>query len=207
MRIITNENDLRQLIGEPTEVVQAKVAPRLNSLTRKFIEVSPFVCLATFNGAGDCDVSPRGDPAGFVKILSDQELFVPERPGNRLADTLRNILETGRIGMLFFIPGVGDTFRVNGGAKLVTDRDLLRACAVDGKLPKLGILVQIEEAYTQCSKAFLRSRLWDPSTQIERKSLPTNGEVHRSLCKNGSFDAEAYDEARAARYERREGFY
>jgi PPOX class probable FMN-dependent enzyme len=205
-RTIEDEASLRALIGEPTAIVCAKVSDRLNALTRKFIEASPFVCLATAAKDGTCDVSPRGDPPGFVRILDDHTLLVPERPGNRIADTLRNILSNGRIGVLFFIPGVGDTFRVNGRATLTTDEALLEPSSVEGKLPRLGILVDVEEAYTQCSKAFLRSHLWDPTRFVDRASLPSNGEIH-NLLSNGEVDATEYDAARAARYARREGFY
>jgi PPOX class probable FMN-dependent enzyme len=203
---IESEDALRALIGEPTAVVCAKISARLNPLTRTFIERSPFVCLATSDRDGRCDVSPRGDPPGFVRILDDQTLLLPERPGNRIADTLSNIVANPHVGMVFVIPGVSDTFRVNGRATLTTDAALLAPCAVEGKLPKLGILIDIEQAYTQCSKAFLRSQLWDPTTFVDRASLPTNGEIMRAI--NGeTFDADAYDSARAERYARREGFY
>jgi hypothetical protein len=204
--VIADEAALRALIGEPAAIVCAKVSDRLNPLTRRFIELSPFVCLATSDEAGTCDVSPRGDPPGFVRILDDRTLLVPERPGNRIADSLRNILANPHVGLLFVIPGVGDTFRVNGRATLTTDADLLAPCAVESKVPKLGILVDVESAYTQCSKAFLRSHLWDASRFVDRSVLPTNGEIHAVLS-GGEVDAEKYDAERAARYARREGFY
>jgi PPOX class probable FMN-dependent enzyme len=134
--VIETEAALRELIGEPTQIVCAKVSDRLNPLTRRFIERSPFLCIATCDAGGNCDVSPRGDPRGFTRILDDATLLVPERPGNRIADTLRNILATGRLGLLFVIPGVDDTFRVNGRATLTTDPDLLAPCVVEGKPPK-----------------------------------------------------------------------
>lgn len=204
--MITTEAELRALLGEPTALVQAKVARTLNALTRQFIERSPFVCLSTSSAGGHCDVSPRGDPAGFVRILDDVTLLLPERPGNRLADSLRNILSNPRVGLLFLIPGVGDSFRVNGRASLITDQSLLAPSAIEGKVPRLGILVKIEEAYTQCSKALIRSELWNPARFIDRSALPTNGQIHEALCE-GEFDAKKYDEERAARYARREGFY
>lgn len=194
------------LIGEPTKLVLAKLSDRLNPLTRPFIELSPFVCVATTDAEGRCDVSPRGDPPGFVKILDDVTLLVPERPGNRIADTLRNVLQRPRVGLLFFLPGIGDTFRVNGRATLTTDEALLAPCEVEGKVPKLGMMVDIEEAYTQCSKAFLRSALWDPSRHLDRASLATNGAILKAI-HGEDFDAETYDRERAARYARREGFY
>ncbi len=203
---IETEAALREVIGEPSALVCAKVSDRLNALTRRFIELSPFLCLATSVESGACDVSPRGDPRGFVRILDDVTLLVPERPGNRIADSLRNILRNPHVGLLFVIPGVSDTFRVNGCATLTTDAALLAPCEVEGKQAKLGILVDIEAAYTQCSKAFLRSHLWEPERFVERKELATNGEIMRTLQGEG-FDAAAYDEERAARYARREGFY
>lgn len=203
---IDDEAALSALLGEPLAIVRSKVASKLNPLTRQFVERSPFVCLATSDAEGRCDVSPRGDPVGFVRILDDATLLVPERPGNRLADSLRNILANPRVGMLFVIPGVTDTFRVNGRATLTTDLALLAPCAVESKAPRLGILVDVEEAYTQCSKALLRSQLWDPSRFIDRTALPSNGEIHECL-QGGDFDAEAYDAERAERYARREGFY
>ena len=205
-RIIDDEATLRALLGEPAALVRAKVADRLNALTRQFIERSPFLCLATSDEHGHCDVSPRGDPVGFVRVLDDATLLIPERPGNRLADSLSNIVRNPRVGLLFIIPGVGDTFRVNGRASLTDDPALLAVCAVEGKSPRLGILVDIESAYTHCSKAFLRSQLWDPARFTDRGALPTNGEIHKVL-QGEDFDAGAYDAERAARYARREGFY
>lgn len=205
-RTIDTEEALVALIGEPTKLVLAKLSDRLNPLTRPFIELSPFVCVATTDAEGRCDVSPRGDPPGFVKILDDVTLLVPERPGNRIADTLKNVLQRPRVGLLFFLPGIGDTFRVNGRATLTTDEALLAPCEVEGKVPKLGMIVDIEEAYTQCSKAFLRSALWDPSRHLDRAALATNGAILRAI-HGEDFDAETYDRERAARYARREGFY
>jgi PPOX class probable FMN-dependent enzyme len=200
-----DEESLRALIGEPTEVVRSKVADRLNELTRQFVERSPFLCLATSAADGTCDVSPRGDPAGFVRILDERTLLLPDRPGNRLADSLRNVLQNPHVALLFVIPGVGDTFRVNGRAAIVTDPEVLEPCAVEGKTPKLGLRIEIDEAFTHCSKAFLRAQLWDPGRYVQREELPSSGEILRSL--DPTVDADAYDAARAERYQRREGFY
>ena len=203
---ITSEAALRALIGgEPADVIRSKIADHVNDLTRQFIERSPFLCLATSAPDGTCDVSPRGDPAGFVRILDERRLLIPERPGNRLADSLRNILRNPNVGLLFFIPGVGDTLRVNGRATIVDDADLLQGSTIEGKTPKLGLLIEIDEVFTHCPKAFLRSRLWDSEQYIDRSELPSSGEIMRSL--NPTVDAEQYDEERAGRYARREGFY
>jgi uncharacterized protein len=203
---IATEAELRELLTDPLPVVASKIVDRLNPLTRQFIERSPFLLLATADEHGNCDVSPRGDPAGFVRILDESTLLIPERPGNRIADSLRNIVRNGHVGLLFVIPGVGDTFRVNGRATLTTDATLLAPCAVEGKVPKVGILVDIDAAYTHCSKAFLRSQLWDPSRFVDRSELPTGGQILQHLRGDG-FDGGTYDAERAARYARREGFY
>jgi PPOX class probable FMN-dependent enzyme len=205
-RTIGDEQELRALIGSPSELVATKISDRLNELTRQFVERSPFVCIATTRPDGGLDVWPRGDPAGFVRILDERTLLIPERPGNKLADTLTNLLGDARIGLLFLIPGVGDSFRVNGRAVLVQDEELLAGSAVDGKVPKLGILVTVEEAYTQCSKALIRSDLWNPERHVERDELPSSGEILRSL-NDPAFDAERYDRERAERYARGEGLY
>ncbi len=205
-RTVSAEPELREIIGPPKDGATAKIANRLNHLTRQFIERSPFVCVATSQPDGGLDVSPRGDPAGFVRVLDDHTLLLPERPGNRIADTLTNLVADPRIALLFLIPGVGDTFRVNGRAQIVEDHELLRASAVEGKVPRLGILISIEEAYTQCSKALIRSDLWNPERHIEHSELPSSGKILRSLT-SPAFDADTYDRERAARYARREGFY
>jgi PPOX class probable FMN-dependent enzyme len=205
--MLTTEAELRAVLGgEATPLVKAKVATRLNALTRQFIERSPFLCLATSSADGTCDVSPRGDPRGFVRILDDATVLIPERPGNKLADSLRNILANPNVGLLFFIPGVDDTFRVNGRATLITDQALLGPCAVEGKVPKLGIHVEIRECFTHCSKAFIRSGFWKPEHFVTRDVLPTNGQILNALS-GGSIDANEHDRERAARYARRENFY
>ena len=197
---------LREVIGTPTELVLTKIADRLNALTRQFVERSPFVCVATARPDGGLDVSPRGDPPGFVRILDERTLLLPDLPGNRIADTLTNLLEDPRIALLFLIPGIGDTFRVNGRARIVDDAELLAPSAVDGKVPRLGLLVSIEEAYTQCSKALIRSDLWNPEHHVDRSELPSSGEILRSVL-DDEFDAEGYDRERAARYARGDGLY
>lgn len=203
--MISAEDTLRATLGEPSEVVQAKVSHRLNELTRQFVERSPFLCLATSAADGTCDVSPRGDPAGFVKVLDERTLLLPDRPGNRLADSFRNVLENPHVALLFVIPGISDTFRVNGRAAIVEDPELLAPCAVEGKVPKLGLQIEIDEAYTHCPKAFLRAQLWDPDRYADRSELPSSGELMRSV--GADVDPKEYDAERAERYARREGFY
>ncbi|HEY3960939.1 MAG TPA: pyridoxamine 5'-phosphate oxidase family protein [Gaiellaceae bacterium] len=203
---IAGESELRAVVGAPTPLVAGKIADRLNHLTRQFIEQSPFVCVATAHPDGGLDVSPRGDPAGFVRILDDKTLLLPDRPGNRIADTLTNLLADPRIALLFLVPGVGDSFRVNGRATIVDDAELLADSTVDGKTPKLGILVSVEEAYTQCSKALIRSDLWNPEKHVDRDALPKSGEVLRAVS-DPELDVEQYERERAERYARGDGLY
>ena len=202
-----DETRLREVLGgEPAPLIREKIADRLNPLTRQFVERSPFVVVASGRPDGGLDVSPRGDPAGFVRILDERTLLLPDRPGNKLADTLTNLLADNRIALLFLIPGVNDTFRVNGRARIVDDAELLAESEVEGKVPQLGILVEVEEAYTQCPKAFLRSELWNPERHIDRSELPSQGEILRAIA-DPALDVEEYEEARNGRYRRREGFY
>ena len=206
MATISTETHLREILGSPTALVAAKVSDRLNDLTRQFVERSPFVCVATSRPDGGLDISPRGDPAGFVRILDDRTLVIPDRPGNRLADTLTNLLADPRIALLFLVPGIGDTFRVNGRAAVVEDPELLAPSTVDGRAPKLGLVVTIEEAFTHCQKAFIRSDLWNPDRHVDRSELPTSGAILREVADAG-LDAETYNRERDARYARREGLY
>lgn len=206
IRTINSEDELRALIGKPTELVKAKLADRLNYLTRQFIERSPFVCVATASPGGGIDVSPRGDPPGFVRVLDERTLLLPERPGNRLADTLTNLLADPRIGLLFLLPGVGDTFRVNGTAVITHDEELLAESAVGGKVPRLGLVVSVTEAYTQCAKALIRSDLWNSENHIDRADLPSSGEILK-LISLPDLDVAEHEKARAARYARRDGLY
>jgi uncharacterized protein len=206
VREIRTEEELRDIIGGPTDLVLAKLADRLNELTRQFIERSPFVCVATARPDGGIDVSPRGDPPGFVRVIDDTTVLLPERPGNRIADTLTNLLTDPRIALLFLIPGIGDTFRVNGTAVITDDPELLSASEVNGKVPRLGIVVSVTEAYTQCAKALIRSDLWNPDNHIERGELPPHGEILK-LISLPQLDVEEHERARAERYARGEGLY
>ena len=205
-RAITDEESLRAVIGSPTEVVVSKISDSVNALTRQFIERSPFVCVATRMPGGGMDVSPRGDPPGFVRVLDERTLLVPDRPGNRIADTLTNLVADPAIALLFIIPGIGDSFRVNGTGVITDDEELLAPSEVGGRVPKLGIVVSVQEAYTQCSKAFIRSDLWNPEHHLDRSELPSSGAILRSL-NDPAFDADRYDREREQRYARGEGLY
>jgi hypothetical protein len=171
--LIASEADLRDLLGAPSEVVIKKQLSALDRHCRAFIALAPFVALATTDAAGHCDVSPRGDSPGFVQVLDERRLVIPERPGNRRADSLRNILQTGTVGLLFIIPGFEETLRVNGRAWLTRDPDLLTGMAVRGKSPQLAIGVEVEETFLHCAKAFMRSQLWETATWPDRAALPS----------------------------------
>jgi len=204
--MVQSEAELRGLIGEPNELVRAKIADRLNELSAQWVARSPFVCVATCSPDGGLDVSPRGDPPGFVRVLDERTLLIPERPGNKLADTLVNLLADPRIALLFLVPGIGDTFRVNGRARLVDDAELLAPSAIEGKAPTLGILVEVDEAYTQCPKALLRSELWNPEKHADPSELPKASEILKAVGAP-ELDVADYERERAGRYARREGFY
>jgi hypothetical protein len=204
--MIESEAALRDVIGSPTQLVAGKVADRLNDIFREYIERSPFVCVATMSPDGRLDVSPRGDPAGFVRILDERTLLIPDRPGNKIADSLTNVIATGRIALLFLVPGVGDSFRVNGSARVTDDPDLLEGSTVEGKTPKLALVVMVEEAYTQCSKALVRSDLWNPENHVDPKVMPTTGQMLKAVS-DPTLDVDEYERARVERYRNREGLY
>lgn len=169
---IETEEELRDLLGYPGELVNKKVITYLDSHCQDFLSQSPFLAISTSDDSGFCDVSPRGDRAGFVHILNEKQLVIPERPGNRRSDTLRNILSNPRVGLLFLIPGLGETLRINGKACLVKDKQLLGKMAFKGKKPLLGIGIEVEECFIHCAKAFIRSGLWEPGSWSEKEALP-----------------------------------
>lgn len=165
---ITSEAELRELMGEPVhELVLAKSADIITSPMKKFIELSPFVCLATHSKLGASDVSPRGDAPGFVHVLDEKTLVIPDRPGNKRLDSVVNIIDQPGLALLFMIPGVLETLRVNGKGAISTDPELLRLFVVNGKLPALVIVVTVEETFGHCSKAFRRSKLWQADYRPE----------------------------------------
>lgn len=174
---IKTEEELRSLIGYPSELVKNKTITYLDRNCIEFISKSPFFVLATSDEFGCCDVSPRGDEPGFVHVLNEKQLIIPERPGNKRADSMRNILSNPRVGLLFFIPRLRETLRVNGKAVLVTDEELLEKMSVNGKRPKLAIGVEAEECFIHCAKAFIRSGLWNPDSWMEKLSLPSAADI------------------------------
>jgi uncharacterized protein len=184
--LVTSEEALRDLLGQPSELVIKKQLPSLDRHCRNYIALSPFMLLGTANAAGDCDVSPRGDAPGFVAVIDDKHIAIPDRPGNRRIDSLRNIVQNGKVGLLFMIPGVEETLRINGRACLTREPALLEKLAARGKVPTLAIGVEVEEAFLHCAKAFKRSQLWDNATWPNRTALPTLAEmVHDQTCPTG----------------------
>ncbi|WP_145939474.1 pyridoxamine 5'-phosphate oxidase family protein [Paenibacillus glacialis] len=174
---ITTEQELRDIVGYSSELVTRKAIHSIDQHCRHFISQSPMAFIATADRSGTCDVSPRGDKAGFVHVIDDNHLIIPERPGNRRLDSLRNILSNPCIGIIFIIPGLEETLRINGNAYIVNDDDLLEEMKVNDKKPLLGIGVKVEECYVHCAKAFKRSSLWDPSKWPEKEDLPVISQV------------------------------
>jgi hypothetical protein len=168
---------LRVLYAAPTERAVKKEIRALDVHCRRFLELSPFVVLATADKDGNADASPRGGAPGFVKVPDDRTLLIPDAPGNNRLDTLENVVATGRIGLLFMIPGIDETLRVNGRASLSSDPAAIALCRNERREPKLVIRVAVEGAYLHCAKAFLRSGLWKAASQVERSVLPTAGQM------------------------------
>ncbi|CAO3418041.1 pyridoxamine 5'-phosphate oxidase family protein [Azospirillum endophyticum] len=192
---ITDLASLEALYGEPAARSVAKEVPALTPGYRALIEASPFFILATC-GPGGLDASPRGDGPGFVRVADDRTLLIPDRRGNNRIDSLRNILADPRVGLLFLVPGLNETLRVNGRAVIDTDPALCESFAVDGKVPKSVLVVTIETVFFQCARALLRSRLWDPAAQVARNSLPSVGTL-LAEASAGREGGDAYDRVAA----------
>jgi PPOX class probable FMN-dependent enzyme len=175
--VITDEESLRSLFHATHPLAAQKCLPALDKHAQEFIRRSPFICVGTQSAEGKADVSPRGDPVGFVKILDQNTLAIPDRPGNNRLDTLVNILANPSVGLLFIIPGFDDTLRVNGQASLVTDPDILETMRVEGRVPKLAILLRVREVFMHCAKAFRRSHLWEPDHFQNRSEMPSLAKI------------------------------
>jgi PPOX class probable FMN-dependent enzyme len=195
--LIRDLDTLLACYGEPVGAAVAKELPYIHPHYRRFIEAAPFVSVAT-SGPGGLDNSPRGDAPGFVRVVDDRTLMLPDRRGNNRLDTLRNLLADPRIALLFLIPGVGETLRVNGRAVISVDPALLDTFAVDDKVPRSVLVVAVDTVYYQCSKALVRSKLWDPAARIERSALPSTGTMIGDISR-GTIDAAAYDRELPAR--------
>jgi PPOX class probable FMN-dependent enzyme len=169
--------ELRALYAAPTERAQRKEIRHLDRHCRRFIALSPFVVLASADPANRCDASPRGGDPGFVKVVDDTTLLIPDAPGNNRLDTLQNIQASGRIGLLFLVPGVDETLRVNGRARLSDDAEHIRLCTDARRAPKVVIAVRAEEVYLHCAKALMRAKLWGEANRVARAALPTMGQM------------------------------
>jgi PPOX class probable FMN-dependent enzyme len=179
---ITTTDELVGLLGEPVARVRDKVRPALVPLDRAWLAASPFCVLATSDADGGCDASPKGDPAGqLVHVLDDRTIALAERPGNRRADGYRNLLENPHVGLVFLIPGRGDTLRINGRARLVSDAPFFDEMVVKGHRPLLAVVVEIDEVFHHCQKAFLRSRLWHPETWDPSGAVPRRAVIAHEL--------------------------
>ncbi|MEI2386757.1 pyridoxamine 5'-phosphate oxidase family protein [Breoghania sp. JC706] len=191
---VTSIAQLEALYGEPAKRSLVKELDHISEHYRAFIEAAPFVVIASVGPEG-LDCSPRGDPAGFVRVTDRNTVLIPDRRGNNRIDTLRNIVRDPRVSLLFLIPGIGETLRINGRAEITTDPDLRASFTMNGKEPATVLRVSAERVYFQCQKALARSRLWDQETQIERSALPSTGTIIKAL--DEAFDARAYDEGYA----------
>ena len=189
--LISDMAQLEALYGQKLPAAVIKEIDHINDAYRKLIEAAPFVAVATAGPEG-LDCSPKGDAPGFVRILDDKTLAIPDRPGNNRIDGFRNIMRDPRIALLFLIPGVGETLRVNGRAEISVDPELMQSLAVTGKLPRCVLVVHIESIYFHCSKAIVRSKLWDEATKIDRSSLPSTGTIIAELSQ-GKLGGETYD--------------
>lgn len=175
--VIGSLGELAELYGAPSDVVVSKVIDRIDKHCRDFVAHAPFLLVGTASRSGRCDVSPKGGRPGFVQVLDERRLAIPDAPGNRLVDSLRNIVETGRVGILFIIPGLEETLRLNGRAALTRDPAILDAFVGEGKPPKVAIGVEVEEAFLHCAKAFKRSALWRPDEWPARDGLARPAEI------------------------------
>ncbi len=171
--LVTDEQDLRAMMGTASVRSRLKEQKSLDAHTRGFIAQSPFLFIATSDASGNCDVSPKGDAPGFVQILDDRRLVIPERPGNKRLDGMLNVLSNGHIGLIFLVPGRQETLRVNGRAWITRDPELLNRCIAQGKVPLVAIAVEIEQCFLHCPKAFIRSHLWQHESWPAPDALPS----------------------------------
>jgi len=175
--VVSTIEDLRALVGVPGDGAVRKDIGRIDTHAAGFIARAPYMMLATSGADGRCDVSPRGDGPGFVRVLDEQTLLIPERPGNRRVDSLANIIENPHVGLFFLVPGWQDTLRVNGRAQVIRDAGLLEGFAVNGKTPLLAIAVHVEECYLHCAKSIRRSRIWEHGQWTPREQFPSTAQI------------------------------
>ncbi|MBI2525472.1 MAG: pyridoxamine 5'-phosphate oxidase family protein [Candidatus Rokubacteria bacterium] len=191
--VVTSEGELRALIGAPSEMALRKQIGRLDTHCRALIAHSPFLLMATADAQGRCDVSPKGDAPGFVLVLDDTHLAIPDRPGNKRLDGMRNLVQNPRVGLIFLVPGMEETLRVNGRAAIVRDAELLERLSVQGKPPRLAVVVEVEECFLHCAKAFKRSGLWEPGRWPDRSDLPSAAQVFMDHAQPADTTVEALD--------------
>ncbi|MGC5773116.1 pyridoxamine 5'-phosphate oxidase family protein [Paenibacillus pabuli] len=201
--IIQTEEMLREICGTPGELVKNKSITYLDEHCQQFIAKSPLIFLATSDASGSCDVSPRGDAEGFVHVVDEQHLVIPERPGNRRFDSLCNILSNPQIGLIFIIPGLEETLRMNGRAVLIQDEELMTKMQAQGKVPKIGIGVTVEECYMHCAKAFKRSHTWEPESWIVKELLPKPARIIASHANKLGVTEEEVAQSLKETYEKR----
>lgn len=171
--LIQDEESLRSIFPPTHALAADKCLDHLDKHAKAYLARSPFMCIGTQSESGKADVSPRGDPCGFVKVLDEKTLLIPDRPGNNRLDTLSNILSNPSVGLLFMIPGFDDTMRVNGNAKITRDPDLLSMLVVKDRAPSVAIIIEVSEVFLHCAKAFRRSNLWDPTQLQDRSEMPS----------------------------------
>lgn len=202
-RIETIEQ-IREIIQRPPDDSGAwkKDIGYIDEFARDFILKSPFAMLATSSKDGRCDVTPRGDAPGFIKVLDEHHLAIPDRPGNNRIDSLENILENPHAGLVLMVPPVDETLRINGKARITADPELLESMAMQGKVPKLAIVVEVEELYFHCARAFKRGKVWQPDTWIDRSEVPTLGQILHAQLKREDITAEQYDAGLEEAYRR-----
>jgi uncharacterized protein len=193
MSIIASVEELEAIYGQPNDASTVKVADRITSEYRKLIEASPFAALAT-SGPEGLDCSPRGDASGFVRIHDERTLMMPDRRGNNRVDSLRNIVRDPRVALLFLIPGVGSTLRINGKAHVSTDATLCGSFRTEDKAPRSVVVMAVDEVYFQCARAIVRSDLWNPAKHISPKDLPSPGQILASMSDN-TVGGDEYDRA------------
>ena len=201
MEIIEDIAELREIYGEPAERARKKQLPRLEKHSRAFIALSPFLVIASADPEGRVDASPKGDAPGFVQVLDNETLLIPDRLGNNRVDTIGNLLASPGVGLIFFVPGLRETLRVNGRAQITSDPALLEPCAVNGKVPRSGILITADEVYFHCGKALIRSDLWNPDKHTAQSDFPSLGRVITEQIGEGS--AEVEERATEERYRTR----
>lgn len=202
-KVITNPDELSDFFGSPSELVKNKVINYLDSHCLDFISRSPFLVISTSDKYGKCDVSPRGDHPGFIKVIDERRFLIPERPGNKRMDSFYNIISNPHAGLLFVIPGLEETLRINGKASLIQDEELLADMAVNGRKPLIAIAIEVEECFIHCAKAFKRSEFWQPSSWPPAESLPSAAKILSAHAKSANLTIEEVEEKLKESYTQR----